>query len=257
MPAKRIYCLASKSIWELMQIIIDGISVEVTPKPIKTLRLRIYPPEGQVKMSVPLRCKEAQIRRFLLEKMPWIKAQRTRLQLMAPSEEVFLQTGSSISFLGKHYLLLLEEQEKPRAPILEGSFLRCYVSPLASQAEIQYRLESWYTKQMAALIPELLMHWQTIVGVRARSWTIRKMKTRWGSCNTATARVCLNLKLIQKPQSCLEYVLVHELVHLHEPSHNARFYRLMSEFMPGWREYDFLLEGKRRRTTLLEGASVD
>jgi predicted metal-dependent hydrolase len=99
---------------------------------------------------------------------------------------------------------------------------------------------------MESLLPGLIARWEQIIGVNVADWGIKKMKTRWGSCNTRARRIWMNLSLIRKPQLCLEYVLVHELVHLLEASHNQRFYALMTQYMPNWREHQLTLEGKRR-----------
>ncbi len=229
-----------------MIIELDGIPIEIIRKPIKNMNLRIYPPDGLVKVSAPLKFSERVIRQTLEQKKSWIHEQRERIRSRATPECSALETGATIAFMGKNYLLIIEEHQGPTQVIIQDTLIHCYTRPNSSQAQRQNIIDNWYKRQMESILPALIQHWETIVGVKVAQWGIKKMKSRWGSCNTQVARICLNLNLIKKNQLCLEYVLVHELVHLLEPSHNQRFYRLMSTFMPQWRDYEYLLEGRRR-----------
>lgn len=230
-----------------MIIELDGISIEISRKPIKNMNLRIYPPDGRVKVSIPLKFSERLLWQTLEQKKDWIHAHRERIRSRAPSENTALKTGVLVPFRGKEYQLLLIEHHGPTTVYIHEESIHCYTPVASSSTQRQAILDQWYKQQMHALLPDLIAHWQTIVGVQVREWGIKKMKTRWGSCNTRAARIWLNLNLIKKPQLCLEYVLVHELVHLLEPSHNQRFYRLLNSFMPQWREYEYLLEGRMLR----------
>ena len=205
--------------------------------------IRIYPPDGLVKVSAPLRLSDRRIRQQLQEKSGWIRAQRERIQQQPLSVEEPLQSGTSIVYQGKNYLVLVTEHHGPSQLKINGTLLHCYIKENTSDSEKNALLERWYRRQMESLLPELIVHWSAIIGVEVKEWGIKKMKTRWGSCNTRAHRIWLNLNLIKKPQICLEYVLVHELVHLLEASHNQRFYQLMTQFMPRWREYQKVLEG--------------
>jgi predicted metal-dependent hydrolase len=228
-----------------MIIELRGISIEILRKPIKNINLRIYPPDGLVKVSAPLRYSERLIRQTLEQKCSWIQEQQERIRSRMVTTESLLQTGTTLPFMGKNYTLIIEEHHGPKKIELNGEFIYCYIQPDSSQITRQALLDKWYKYQMQSLLPDLIQYWETIVGVKISAWGIKKMKTRWGSCNTQVARIWLNLNLIKKPQICLEYVLVHELVHLLEPSHNRRFHGLMGQFMPQWREYQHLLEGQR------------
>lgn len=224
----------------------DGLTIEVTRKKINKLNLRIYPPDGLVKMSAPLQVTDQFIRHTLETKSVWIQKQREQIRNRSIVKELQLETGSTIVFQGKHYLLMVIEQEGPKHIQLCDELIHCYVPPNSPQIQKQMLLDAWYKTQMQCLLPPLIQRWERHIGVKVAQWRIKKMKTRWGSCNTQAARIWLNLNLIQKPQICMEYVLVHELVHLLEPSHNTRFYRLMDQFMPRWRCYKDLLEGCTR-----------
>lgn len=230
-----------------MIIEIDGIPIEIIRKPIKSLNLRIYPPAGIVKFSVPIRYSEQLIRQHLQSKSSWIKSHRDRVLQRAPQSDAELITGASVPFEGKNYLLIVEEQHGPSQIKVNGELMHLYIAPQATQDQKKALLERWYRQEMERVLPELIARWEKVVGVRVMAWGLRSMKTRWGSCNTRVGRIWLSLNLAKKPLICLEYVLVHELVHLLEASHNQRFYRLMSQFMPDWREYEYLLEGKRTK----------
>lgn len=227
-----------------MIIEIDGIPIEILRKPIKNMNLRIYPPDGLVKVSAPMSFSDRFIRQHLQEKSNWIRIQRERIRGRSSHKEELLQTGTTIEFKGKSYLLIIEEHNGPSQIKITDEIIHCYTQLNASHIEKQILIERWYRREMDSLLPELIGHWETIIGVKVAQWGIKKMKTRWGSCNTRAGRIWLNLSLIKKHPPCLEYVLVHELVHLLEASHNQRFYALMTHFMPQWREYQYLLEGK-------------
>lgn len=222
---------------------IQGIPVELIRKPIKSINLRIYPPDGAVKMTAPLRFSERLLRQHLEAKSDWIVMQRERIMNSGIPIADMLQTGSTVLFLGEPYFLMLHEHNGPAHIKIQEGVMYFYVAPNASEIIKQKFLDQWYRRELAALLPELITHWEKVVGVKVEQWGIKKMKTRWGSCNTRASRIWLNLSLIKKPIRCLEYVLVHELVHLHEASHNKRFYALMSQFMPEWKEHQVVLEG--------------
>lgn len=231
---------------EFMIIDVDGIVVEVTRKAIKNMSLRVYP-QGQVKLSVPYHLSDKLIGQFLQSKSAWLQSQQQRLK---NTEIVFdepLTTGASHWFMGRCYTLELIEQYGPSQIQRTQDRLYCYLPPNSSAVYRQAVLDRWYKKEMMQLLPELIQHWQAIVGVKALSWGVKNMKSRWGSCNTRSHHIWLNLRLIKKPIECLEYVLVHELTHLHEASHNQRFYDLMSKALPQWQEYQYMLEGRYLR----------
>lgn len=227
-----------------MIIEIDTIPIEITQKPIKSMNLRVYPPDGAVKVSAPLSFSEQLIRRHLQNKITWIKTQRLRIQNNVYVKDEILQTGSKIEFMGKCYLLIIEEHNGPLHIKINDQLVHCHIKPNTSQIQLNTLLERWYRREMESILPELINKWQRIIGVTVTEWGIKKMKTRWGSCNTRVARIWLNLSLIQKPLLCLEYVLVHELVHLLEASHNKRFHALMTHFMPQWKEYKRILNNR-------------
>ena len=217
------------------QIEIDGITIEILRKPIKNMHLRIYPPDGKVQISAPLSLSLRTIRQQLEMKLQWLHKHRARLQAEPTTPEPTLQTGEAHLFLGRTYTLnVIDSLRRPQITLNDG-MLTLSVKPGLSVVEKKALLSQWHRSQMHSLVPMLIAKWQPLIGVTVASWGTKMMKTRWGSCNTRTRRIWLNLVLIQKPLASLEYVLVHEMVHLLEASHNARFYQLMDSFLPEWR----------------------
>lgn len=221
---------------------IDGISIELQRKPIKNMHMRIYPPDGRVRVSAPLHLTITTIRHQLEEKCAWIHRQRARLQSMPLTTHLpTMKTGECHFFLGQMYTLQIIEREKPSRITRCEKTLLLETNRQASAIEKYAILNAWYRTEIKALVPALIEKWQSRIGVTVMAWGVKNMKTRWGSCNTQAKRIWLNLTLIKKPLHCLEYVLVHEMVHLLEASHNKRFYSLMDTFMPEWRSYQTLL----------------
>ena len=214
----------------------DGLTVTLVRKRVKNLNLRINA-SGEVKVSAPLKFPLDLIHRYLQEKREWIDAHRQRLQTRASTLPLTLTTGELLPFLGHHYELIVYTQPKHHRIEIDNTRLHLFVKDDATFAEKDALLQRWYRIQMINVLPELIQKWEAIIGVQVNAWGVRTMKTRWGSCNTSKKRIWLNLNLIQKPLACLESVIVHELVHLLEASHNKRFYALMSQFMPDWKTY--------------------
>ncbi len=226
-----------------MFIDMSDFTVELIRKRIKNINLRINA-RGQVKISAPIKFPLALIHSYLQDKHDWIKAHRARLQARPVVLPATLQMGEYHFFLGQCYQIIKHEDVCRGHITLDEKHMHFFVGAEMALAEQQFILQNWYRQQMIDLLPGLVKKWESIIGVQANEYRIKTMKTRWGSCNTSARRVWLNLSLIQKPLVCLEYVLVHELVHLLEPSHNKRFYALMSQFMPDWKNCQKQLEMK-------------
>ena len=224
------------------QLEINGIIIELIRKPIKNMHLRIYPPNGDVKVSAPLKLPIKLIRQQLESRSAWIQKQRNRFRTSPPATSAKFETGEQHYFLGKPYTLTVKEQTRAMKIIFDNESLHCLVKSNSTEKERQLILLNWYRQEMNAYLPALIAKWEPIIGVNVAAWGIKIMKTRWGSCNTHARRIWLNLNLIKKPLSCLEYVLVHEMIHILEASHNKRFYMLMEKFLPQWRETQKQLE---------------
>jgi predicted metal-dependent hydrolase len=219
------------------QFIFDDLIIEVIRKPIKHMYLRIKPPDGQICISIPLRANLSLIRQQLEIKREWIHAQRARLKVPLNPAGIVSESNEFMSFLGKNYTPIINPANRRKPIALEDGVFYFAIGENASRSDIVRLINRWYHHQFQILLPPLITKWESIIPVRTATFTIRAMKTRWGSCNTRTGRICLNLNLMKHPIQCLEYVLVHEMVHLLEASHNKRFYALMTKFMPDWQTH--------------------
>lgn len=217
-------------------ITVSGINVQVVRKDIKNLHLAVYPPDGQVRVAVPKHVSDDNVRLAVVQKLTWIKKQQQDfLDQPRQSEREYI-SGECHYFFGKRCRLeLIGRNGAPEIKLLKSGKLKLFVRPEASVESKEKVLNDWYRKELKKVIPELLDKWQAIIGKRADAWGVKKMKTKWGSCNIEQRRIWLNLELAKKPPECLEYILVHELIHLHERHHNQRFKELLEQFLPHWR----------------------
>ncbi|MGB3683115.1 MAG: SprT family zinc-dependent metalloprotease [Rubrobacteraceae bacterium] len=217
---------------------VSGIRVEVVRKPIKNLHLSVHPPEGRVRVSAPTRTDDEAVRLAVASKLRWIRRHQKTFAEQPRQSPREMVGGESHYFLGRRYRLRVREHDGPPSIHLKNnSELTMQVRPGADRDKREQILNDWYRKHMKSIIPGLIEKWQPIIGVDVADWGVKKMKTRWGSCNIRDRRVWLNLELAKKPPQCLEYVLVHEMVHLLERHHNDRFQAFMDQFMLQWRMY--------------------
>jgi hypothetical protein len=225
------------------QLQLGEIALDVVLKNIKHMHLRVYPPDGQARITAPYRMGPEKIREFALSKLSWIKRQQQRMReggWVAPPQ--YLE-GEIHPVWGKDYSLQLVEKAGTPSVSLVGDRLLLRVRKGAGVAKKGRLLALWYGELVKKALPPLVAKWEPILGVHVKLFFVRRMKTRWGTCHTRKGTIRLNADLAQKPAEYLEYVLVHEMVHLLEPSHNARFYALMGRFMPDWK----ILRGRLNR----------
>src|SRR3990170_1824084 len=218
------------------QIRVSGVPVEIVRKSIKNLHLGVYPPHGRVRVAAPLRVSDAAVRLAVVGKLGWIKRQRAKFEAQPRQSTREMVSGESHYFLGQRYRLRVVKYDGPANVVARNkSVIELHVR-LESSAEQRERvLQRWYRQQLKELIPPVLEKWQPALGVQADEWAIKKMKTKWGACNVKVRRIWLNLELAKKPAQCLEYIIVHELLHLLERQHNDNFFALMNEHLPQWR----------------------
>lgn len=224
------------------QITINGLTVEVVRKAIKNLHLGVYPPNGRVRVAAPLAVSDDAVRLAVIGKLGWIKRQQAKFEAQARQSQREMVNGESHYFMGRRYRLRIVEHKGAGQVILRNkAVIDLHVRLDATIEEREEILLQWHRKELKALVPSLLEKWQPVVGVHAASWGVKKMKTKWGSCNIDARRIWLNLELAKKPILCLEYIIVHELVHLVERHHNVRFAALMDAHIPQWRQYRAML----------------
>ena len=219
------------------EMIVGSLQIAVMRKPVKNLHLNVLPPHGQVRVSVPPTMHEEAVRTFVASKLPWIRRQITKFQSQARETKRSYISGESHYFQGKRYLLRVVESEnkKGKVEIKNKRYLDLHVPATASVSKKEKIMEDWYRAELKKQVTNILPKWEQKIGEQTNEWHIRRMKTKWGTCNVKAKRIWLNLELAKKPAHCVEYILVHELVHLLERSHNDRFVGLMSKYMPDWK----------------------
>ncbi len=217
------------------EIILDDIPVAVVRKRIRNLRLSVHPPEGTVRISAPLRMSLDTIRNFALSKLGWIKRQQQKLRDQEREEPREYLDRESHLVWGERRLLRVEERDSPPHVLLDPGRLVLRVRPGTDTAGRQAVVAAWQREELRQATLPLIDAWEARLGVTVTRLYVRYMKTRWGTCNTRAGSIRLNSELARKPRECLEYIVVHEMVHLLEPSHNQRFQELMDRFLPAWR----------------------
>lgn len=219
---------------ETRRFSIGGIAVAVVRKDIKNLHVGVYPPDGRVRVAVPLAVSDNAVRSAIASRLGWIKRQRRSFENQLRESEREVVSGETLYFLGQRYRVRLVVEEAPRYVALRGRTMEVHARPGDDAARRRELIHNWYREQLRALIPPLLRKWQRRVGARADAFGIKRMKTKWGSCSAARRRIWLNLELAKKPAACLEYVIVHELVHLRFLHHDENFSALMYRLLPRW-----------------------
>lgn len=223
-----------------MRIEMNNFVALLERKQIKNINLRIQR-TGEVKISAPIKMPLDIIRSFLQHKCSWIERQRYRLLQLNTTIPQKLVAGEHIPFQGIQYELQLHKIDTNPYIELKDNQIHFFVKPEATASYKELVLIKWYRLQMENILPGLINKWQAIMNVTVNQVKIKRMKSRWGSCHPIKKHITLNLRLIEKPSICLEYVIVHELVHLFETGHNKRFYTLMSYYLPDWKKIKNLL----------------
>jgi len=215
---------------------IGNIKVDVVRKDIKNMHLAVYPPNGRIRLSAPGRTDKEVLRLFAISKLGWIKKQIKSFEQQARETPRQFVSGESHYFQGKRFLLEIIETEGKQFVRLKGiKKIEIYCKPDSPKSKRAELLKEWYRDQLKDQVPDLLSKWERKIGVKSNEFRIKQMKTKWGACNIEAKRIWLNLELAKKPKICLEYIIVHELVHLLERNHNDRFVAYLDEFMPKWR----------------------
>jgi len=222
---------------------ISGIPVEVCKKDIKNMHLYVKPPNGIVTVSAPLSMSDEAIERFVRTKTSWIKKQVAKFDNQPRQSEREYVSGETLYVWGKQYYLQIEYANK-NSLTLSGDKAMLTVRRESTAEQRENFVREWYRGILKAEIARLLPKWEKITDLKATEWQTKYMSTRWGTCNTKIGKIWLNLQLAKKTPECLEYVILHELVHLVEKNHNERFVSLMDKFMPMWREIKVTLNGQ-------------
>lgn len=219
------------------QITVSNITLDVVRKNIKNMHLAVYPPTGRVRIAVPIRVNDEAIRLFAISKLAWIKRNQRKFENQERISPRVYKERESHYFQGRRYLLRIKETDGIGWVDLNGkTYLDLYVRNNTSLEYKQNILNEWYRNELKKILPEMIEHWENKIGVKVNFCGVKKMKTKWGSCNIEKKRIWLNLELAKKPIQCLEYILVHEMLHLKERLHNDRFKALLDNHQPNWKQ---------------------
>jgi predicted metal-dependent hydrolase len=216
-------------------VTISDIEVQVHRKNVKNLNLRVYPSKKEVKVSVPKRAPESAVHKFIVSRISWIRKHLNRVPDQRSTSRPNFETGETVHVWGKaHSLQLIFKEEAPKIYLKEERKLMLQIRPGTEQSKREQVFNEWLRVQMKEMIPKLIAKWEPVMGVKVNEFGVKRMKTRWGTCNIRDQRIWLNLELAKKRPEFLEYVVVHEMVHLLERLHNDRFYAYMTRFYPKW-----------------------
>lgn len=228
---------------ESYSLFVQDLEFEVNKKDIKNLHINILPPEGKVRISAPLDMTEESIRLAIVTRITRIKKEMGEMQAYIRESEREMVSGESHYVDGNRYLLeVIEKQEKPFVSLSKKKILQLQVRPESTRDKREEVLNEWHRNRLRERLESLTEKWEKTIGASAEFYGIKRMHTKWGTCHSASKRIWLNLELGKKHPDCLEYVLVHELVHLLEPTHSERFFELMDKHMPNWEQYKALLD---------------
>src|SRR4051812_8669748 len=216
------------------QIKLGDVDAEVVLKDIKNVHLSVHPPTGRVRISAPARMSLDTIRVFAISKLSWIREQQKKLREQERETPREYLDRESHYVWGRRYLLEVVVSEEPSGVYLKHRRLILTVVPGTKRLARDALLAQWYREEIKAVVPGLIANWQSALGVEVRQFFVQQMKTKWGSCNPEAGSIRLNTELAKKPRECLDYIVLHEMLHFIEPNHGERFVSLMDRFMPKW-----------------------
>ncbi len=216
---------------------IEEINIQIQWKNIKNIYLKISRLNGDITLSVPQKTEKTTIVSFLNSKLSWIKSHHQKIR---KKQEIIPQKyvdGDIIIYLGNKYKLkVINTTQKQKVEIGNLNKIIIHVSQNASAQVKKKIIDKFYRDKLKLILEENIAKWEKIIGVKANEWRIKKMKTRWGTCNRRARRIWINLELIKKSQRCIDYIIVHELIHFIEKRHNQKFYMLVEKYIPSWKE---------------------
>ena len=224
-----------------MQIQVANISIEVIKKNIKNMHLSVLPPDGKVRVSAPITLSDDSIAMFVRTKLDWIRKQQEAFRNQPRQSERQYVSGETFYLWGKQYYLQVEYSYQGNSLILSGNKAVLTVRKESTAKQRENYVREWYREQLKEKISKVLPKWEKITDLHPESWQTKYMTTKWGTCNTKTHKIWLNLQLAKKPPECLEYVVLHELAHLRVKNHGPEFIAILDQYMPFWRDIKKLL----------------
>ncbi|MEI6050677.1 MAG: SprT family zinc-dependent metalloprotease [Bacteroidota bacterium] len=216
--------------------ITSQLSIDVVRKDIKNMHLAVYPPTGRVRIAVPLLVNDEAVRLFAISKIAWIRKHQRNFVTQDRQPPRQFKERESHYFQGKRFLLRIIEQNSPaKVELQTKTYIDLYLRPNSTKEQRETIINEWYRSELKKLIQPIIDKWSLQIGITVLDWQMKQMKTKWGTCNIEKKRIWINLELAKKPLYCLEYIIVHEMIHFLERHHNDRFLTLMGKYMPQWK----------------------
>ncbi|MGG4579139.1 M48 family metallopeptidase [Alcaligenes sp. Me129] len=212
------------------------ISIAVTRKDIKNVHLTVHPPDGRVTLAAPTNTRLEVARAYAISKLVWIRDQQRKLECQARETPRQFVERESHYVWGRRYLMAVDYQDVKPTVVLSNKRITLIVRPDSSAEKRAEVMHEWHKSLLHEVVPPLIQKWEHKLKVRVSGYFLQRMKTKWGSCNHAAGNIRLNTELVKKPKDLLEYVIVHEMAHLIEPTHSDRFIAILEEHYPSWRE---------------------
>lgn len=219
----------------MKQVLIEDIEVNIVQKRIKNIHLRIYPPLGEVRLTIPRQISIEKAKTFIISKLDWIKKQQIKIRSKKILPPLQYLEGEVHYFFGEEYILKIFEKKSAPKVFLKDGVIELHINKDSTLNQRKIIIDKYYRLEMNKIIPQFIFNLEKKMNVKVAEFGIKKMKTRWGTCNIRARRIWLNLELAKKPISCLEYIIVHEMVHLLERKHSKKFIAYMDNFLPSWR----------------------
>lgn len=219
---------------DLLQL--GDLSIAVTRKEIKNVHLSVHPPEGRVTLSVPTGTRPEVARAYAITKIGWIRDQQTTLRNQARETPRQFIERESHTLWGRRYLMTVVERDAKPTVSVDHKRITLHVRPGTDQARRATIIHDWHKSLLHDFIPSMISRWEPKLGIRVGAYFLQRMKTKWGGCNHKAGHIRLNTELVKKPKDLVEYVVVHEMVHLLEPTHSERFASILTRHYPTWRE---------------------
>lgn len=233
-----IFRIRKREIRREEKVEVGGVGIDIRYKNIRNIHLRVLPPDGRVLVTAPFRISREDLLSFIYSKTDWIN--KNRQKIIEHSKHHFheFRTGETHYYLGKKYEMNVVAGGGREKIILGENSIKLFVKSNSTKTSRKKLLDEWYREQLKEVTPDIIKKWERILNVRVNEFGIKQMKTRWGTCNTRASRIWLNLELAKKPIEIFEYIIVHEMIHLLERSHNHRFKALMSSYLPNWKNLE-------------------
>jgi len=228
-----------------MNVLISDIQIEIIKKDIKNMHLSVLPPDGKVRVSAPNNLSDESIIMFVKTKLGWIKKQQEKFELQPRQSEREYVSGETLYVWGHQYFLQVEYNQKKNSLVLVGNKAILSVRKESTVKQREKFVNEWYRSLLKTEVEKYLPKWEAITGLYCDSWQSKYMTTKWGTCNTSTRKIWLNLQLAKKPIECLEYVILHELAHLKVKNHGPDFVAILDLHMPYWRECKKMLNDSK------------